>query len=142
MKRTNFSSQFIPCDDDALDDEATLNRARFQILHQLSQMYEEPEEVIKDFALEAAVKMTRSKIGYIFFMNENETMLSLHVCYVPMRCNGTTNRIPGGRHRLMGRGCPAAPPHHHQRLQRPQPAQKGNTARARANHQTHEPAPD
>jgi PAS domain S-box-containing protein len=78
MKRTNLSSQYIPLNDDELGDEATLNRARFQILYQLSQMYDESEEVIKDFALEAAVKMTRSKFGYIYFMNEDETLLSLH----------------------------------------------------------------
>jgi len=58
--------------------EADLNRARFETLYQLSKMYDEPEKAIKDFALEAAVQMTQSTIGYIYFMNEDETVLSIH----------------------------------------------------------------
>ena len=55
-----------------------LNNARFETLYKLSQMINEPAKVIKDFALEAGVSMTKSKIGYIYFMNEDETELTLH----------------------------------------------------------------
>jgi DNA-binding response OmpR family regulator len=46
-----------------------LDRARLETLYRLSQMVNEPEQEIKDFALEAGVAMTRSKIGYIYFMS-------------------------------------------------------------------------
>ena len=76
MKTTNFSSAHIALDDDMLGDEATLNHSRFQLLYQLSQMQGEPERAITDFALAAAVKMTRSVIGFIHFINDGETVQS------------------------------------------------------------------
>ncbi|MBN1872790.1 MAG: GAF domain-containing protein [Anaerolineae bacterium] len=53
-------------------------QARFETLYQLSQMIDQSEQVIKDFALEAGVQMTGSSVGYIFFMNEDETILTVH----------------------------------------------------------------
>ena len=55
-----------------------LNQDRLATLHRLSQMITEPEEAIKDFALEEGVRLTGSRIGYIFFLNEDETVLSLY----------------------------------------------------------------
>ncbi len=55
-----------------------LSQIRLQTLYQMSQMINEPEDSIKDFALDASVRITNSKIGYIYFMNEDETVLSLY----------------------------------------------------------------
>lgn len=55
-----------------------LSQMRLQTLYQLSQMINEPEDSLKDFALEASVRITDSQIGYIYFMNEDETVLSLY----------------------------------------------------------------
>jgi len=60
------------------EEERLLNEHRFKILYQLSQMIDEPEQDILDFALEESVRMTKSTIGYIFFMNRDETELTLN----------------------------------------------------------------
>jgi two-component system sensor histidine kinase/response regulator len=55
-----------------------LERSRLEALLQLSQMTAAPMQGITDFALEAAVRLTESKIGYLAFMNEDETVLTMH----------------------------------------------------------------
>ena len=55
-----------------------LNRLRFEALYELSQMADKPVKEIKDFALEASLSITGSKVGYIYFLSEDETELSLH----------------------------------------------------------------
>ncbi|MBK9053702.1 MAG: PAS domain S-box protein [Chloroflexi bacterium] len=55
-----------------------LSQVRLQTLYQMSQMINEPEDSIKDFALEASIRITDSKVGYVYFMNEDETILSLY----------------------------------------------------------------
>ena len=55
-----------------------LERSRLEALLQLSQMAAAPMQEITDFALEAAVRLTESKIGYLAFMNEDETVLTMH----------------------------------------------------------------
>jgi len=60
------------------EEELKLNQARFETLYQLSQMIGEPEHAIKDFALNAAVAMTHSEFGYIFFMNDEQDTLTVH----------------------------------------------------------------
>ncbi|MEW5802009.1 MAG: PAS domain S-box protein [bacterium] len=73
------------------EEELLLNKSRFETLYKLSQMANEPEQVIKDFALEESVRMTGSQIGYLFFLNEDETVLTIHAwskeaweqCHVP-----------------------------------------------------------
>lgn len=50
-----------------------LDEARFEALYALSQMMEESREEIEDFALEQEVKITGSRIGFISFLNEDET---------------------------------------------------------------------
>ena len=49
-----------------------LNTERMETLLRLYQMREASLEVIADFALEAAVRLTRSEIGYLAFVNEGE----------------------------------------------------------------------
>jgi len=55
-----------------------LERSRLEALLQLAQMAAAPIQKITDFALEAAVRLTESKIGYLAFMNEDETVLTMH----------------------------------------------------------------
>jgi PAS domain S-box-containing protein len=62
-----------------LTEEALLlERSRLKAMLQLSQMAAAPMKEIMDFALEAAVRLTESKIGYLAFMNEDETVLTMH----------------------------------------------------------------
>lgn len=58
--------------------DLALNKTRFQTLYDLSEMIDEPDEKILEFALEAGVAVTDSDIGYIYFLNDDETELSLH----------------------------------------------------------------
>ena len=55
-----------------------LNESRLEALLQLNQMTEAPLQEITDFALEEAVKLTKSEIGYLAFMNTEETILTMH----------------------------------------------------------------
>lgn len=50
-----------------------LDEARFEALYALSQMSDESRHEIQDFVLEQQEKITRSKVGFIAFMNEDET---------------------------------------------------------------------
>ena len=61
-------------------DESQLRRNQevFEALYRLSQKINMPDEALKDLALEEAVRLTGSAIGYIYFLNEDETLLSLH----------------------------------------------------------------
>jgi diguanylate cyclase (GGDEF)-like protein/PAS domain S-box-containing protein len=58
--------------------EIELNQRRFETLRRLTQMIHEPEQNILDFALEASLQATGSSIGYIYFVNEDETEMALH----------------------------------------------------------------
>ena len=55
-----------------------LEQSRLEALLQLSQMTTSPIQEITDFALEAAVRLTGSTIGYLAFMNDDETVLTMH----------------------------------------------------------------
>jgi len=55
-----------------------LNESRLNVLLKLNQMAEASLQEIKDFTLEAAVKLTKSKIGYLAFMNDDESILTMH----------------------------------------------------------------
>jgi PAS domain S-box-containing protein len=58
--------------------EIQLNEARLEAVLQLGHMIEESLKAITDFALERAVALTSSKIGYLAFMNEDESVLTMH----------------------------------------------------------------
>ena len=64
---------------DSKNHELHLQSLRFEALYQLSQMAPDDTQAIKEFALEAAMQITQSSIGYIFLLNEDESVLSLHV---------------------------------------------------------------
>ncbi|MBM4090780.1 MAG: PAS domain S-box protein, partial [Planctomycetes bacterium] len=55
-----------------------LDQSRVQSLLQLNQMNHEPLRTITDFALEEAVRLTGSSIGYLAFTSEDETVLTMH----------------------------------------------------------------
>ncbi len=56
----------------------TLNEARLEALLQLSRMTQASLQEITDFALEQAVLLTRSRLGYLAFVNREETVLTMH----------------------------------------------------------------
>ena len=93
-----------------------LQSQRFEALYRLSQMDTGDLSAIKDFALEPPVQTTRSQIGYIYFMNEDETVLTLHAWSKSVmpecRVADPENGIPGRSHRLVGRGRPATQTDH------------------------------
>jgi two-component system, cell cycle sensor histidine kinase and response regulator CckA len=55
-----------------------LNEARLETQLKLTQMTKSPLKKITDFALEKAVALTDSKIGYLAFINKDETVLTMH----------------------------------------------------------------
>ncbi|MCP4720159.1 MAG: GAF domain-containing protein, partial [Desulfobacteraceae bacterium] len=55
-----------------------LNEARLEALLELSLKTGESKKVLVDFALEQAIFLTNSTIGYLAFMNEDETILSMY----------------------------------------------------------------
>lgn len=55
-----------------------INARRTEALLQLNQMTLAPLKKITDFALEEAVRITGSTIGYLAFLNEDETILTMH----------------------------------------------------------------
>ncbi|MCJ8501061.1 GAF domain-containing protein [Desulfatitalea alkaliphila] len=58
--------------------ERRTNEQRTAGLLALSQMTDQPENVITDFALEQAVALTNSRIGYLAFVNEDETVMTMY----------------------------------------------------------------
>ncbi len=55
-----------------------LEQARLEALLRLSQMTEAPLQDVTNFVLEEAVRLTQSKIGYLAFLNEDESVLTMH----------------------------------------------------------------
>ncbi len=59
-------------------EELRLDEARFEALYKMSQMMGAREQEIIDFALEEQIRITRSKIGSINFLNEDESIAKIH----------------------------------------------------------------
>jgi PAS domain S-box-containing protein len=55
-----------------------LDESRLETLLRLNQMTDASMNQVTDFALEEAVRLTKSKIGYLAFMNEDESILTMH----------------------------------------------------------------
>ncbi|HPO14500.1 MAG TPA: GAF domain-containing protein [Candidatus Hydrogenedentes bacterium] len=55
-----------------------LDEERLQALLELGRMTDHPLEQITDFALEKAVSLTRSTVGYFAFTNEDESVLTMY----------------------------------------------------------------
>lgn len=67
-----------PTHQQSLNTEAHLNEARMSALLTLNQMSNASLKEIADFALEASMNITDSKLGYLAFMNEDETILTMY----------------------------------------------------------------
>jgi PAS domain S-box-containing protein len=55
-----------------------LDESRLEGLLELNQMTASSLQEITDFAREEGVRLTRSKVGYLSFLNEDETVLTMH----------------------------------------------------------------
>ena len=60
------------------EDALRLEQSRLEGLLQLNQMTEASLHDITHFALEEAVRLTQSKIGYLAFLNEDESVLTMY----------------------------------------------------------------
>ena len=68
-----------------------LDDARLEALHRLNQMTEQSTEEVTDFVLEEAVRLTRSTMGFVGFLHENRSALTIenwsnaamHECATP-----------------------------------------------------------
>lgn len=60
-----------------MEEALRLDESRLEAVWQLSQMTKATLREITDFALEEGVRLTKSKIGYLAFMNEDETVLTM-----------------------------------------------------------------
>ncbi|MFP5213121.1 MAG: GAF domain-containing protein, partial [Acidobacteriota bacterium] len=60
------------------EEALSLNESRFEALFKLSQMADRSINEVVGFALEKQIELTRSDIGFIGFLNEDETVLTLH----------------------------------------------------------------
>ncbi|MBF0224859.1 MAG: response regulator [Desulfobacterales bacterium] len=54
-----------------------INEARLKSLYELSQVKIEDTRELVEYALEEAIKLTRSKVGYFHFFKENKSMIEL-----------------------------------------------------------------
>lgn len=77
----------------SLEDTLKIDEFRLEALLKLEQMMDAPMQEIADFVHEEAVKLTGSNIGYLAFLNEDESALIMHTwsnsvmkeCTVPDR---------------------------------------------------------
>ncbi len=60
------------------EEELRLNEARFEALNQLWGMTTASLQEISGFAMESAVRLTGSQMGYVALMNEEHTVLDMH----------------------------------------------------------------
>ncbi len=60
------------------EEELLLNENRLETLLKLNKMTGYSVSEIIDFSLEEGIKLTKSKIGYIAFLNSSETVLTMH----------------------------------------------------------------
>ncbi len=61
-----------------LEQALQLDEQRLEGLGRLNQMADEPLQTLTDFALEQGVKLTSSCLGYLAFLNDDETVLTMH----------------------------------------------------------------
>ncbi|MBU0973542.1 MAG: cache domain-containing protein [Proteobacteria bacterium] len=62
----------------AAEQARDLEELRLKKLLELSQMTEQPAKVLTTFAVEEAIRLTQSDIGYLAFLNEEESQLTMH----------------------------------------------------------------
>jgi phosphoserine phosphatase RsbU/P len=65
----------------SMEEDLRLDESRLEAVWQLSQMTQATLKEITDFALGEGVRLTKSAIGYLAFVNEDETLLTMHSCF-------------------------------------------------------------
>lgn len=60
------------------EEKVRLNESRLEALLKMSEMRKATVEELSDFVLEKGVQLTQSKFGFIGFMNDEETVMTLH----------------------------------------------------------------
>ncbi len=60
------------------EESLKLNEARLEVLLRLTHMTEASLEQIADYALEEAIKLTKSAMGFLGFMDPDETTMNMH----------------------------------------------------------------
>jgi len=60
------------------EEKLKLNEDRLSALLKLNEMSDQPLDSITDFVLEVSIDLTRSEIGYLAFLNEDETILTMY----------------------------------------------------------------
>ncbi len=60
------------------EEQLRMNENRLETLLNLGRMQDRPLNEILDFTLEKTVELTGSKLGYLAFLNEDETALTMH----------------------------------------------------------------
>ncbi|MEI8041425.1 MAG: GAF domain-containing protein, partial [Verrucomicrobiota bacterium] len=61
-----------------VEEQLRLDEQRLRALVKLNEMTDASLREITDFALEEAVRLTKSTMGYLAFMNDDETVLTMH----------------------------------------------------------------
>ena len=62
----------------SMEEELRLDESRLEAVWQLSQMTDATLREITDFALQEGVRLTKSTMGYLAFVSEDETLLTMH----------------------------------------------------------------
>jgi|UniRef100_A0A7V6A3E2 PAS domain S-box-containing protein len=77
-----------------MEEDLRLDESRLEAVWQLSQMTQASLKEIADFALGEGVRLTRSSMGYLAFVNEDETLLTLHSWYKDMPGEDAPKAVP------------------------------------------------
>ncbi|WP_419780692.1 diguanylate cyclase [Maridesulfovibrio sp.] len=78
--------------------KCSLNEIRFDALSTIAGMADASLEKLYDFALEAAVRITGSDIGYLYFLNEDESELRLYAWSQNVMPQCTVDAVPAFYH--------------------------------------------
>ncbi len=96
-----------------------LNESLLEVLLRLSEMREATVKEMADFVLEEGVRLTQSTIGFLGFMNDQETVMTLHSWSKAVMEECRISDKPSISHkeeRPLGRGYPTAQTHDYKRL--------------------------
>jgi GAF domain-containing protein len=61
-----------------IEEKLRLDESRLETLFTLTQMTSQSIDDITNYALKKAVRLTKSQIGYVAFLNQDETILTIH----------------------------------------------------------------
>lgn len=76
------------------EDALRLSEERLTALLALARRQEEPEQQLIDFALEEAVRLTRSRVGYLHFVRDDEVHLDLFTWSKEVHAACTAEKLP------------------------------------------------